>query len=135
MIVNHSVGELISDHNLICAYFKFAKPQFSTKEIKYRKLKSINHEAFSRDIVEAGLNPSSSDDVKTALDGYTQVLSDILDKHAPEKLSKITDRPKQPWYDHVIRNAKQAKRKSERKLRAMRRKLQKHIVQTKKLCC
>ena len=124
-IVNHAVGELIPDHHLICAYFKFKKPRFSTKVIKYRKLKCIDPEALSRDIADAGLHPSTDDDIQTALDRYTHVLSEILDKHAPEKQCKITVRPKQPWYYTQTKTAKQGKRKSELKWRALRRKLHK----------
>ena len=123
IIVNYTVGELISDHNLICAYFNFSKPQFLTREIKYRKFKAIDHETFSQDIIDAGLIPSSCDNLQTALDKYSQVLGEILDKHAPEKRTKITIRPRQPWYDTDIKIAKQAKRKSERKWRSLRRKL------------
>ena len=123
MIVNHTVGAPISDHHLISAFFKFAKPEFSTKVIKYRKLKSIDYQSFSRDITEAGLSPSNCQDVNIALDRYNSVLTELLDKHAPEKKSKITCRPKQPWYNNDIQMAKRAKRISERKLRAKQKKL------------
>ena len=126
IISNVEVSEMVSDHCLINAFLKISKPSFSIREVSYRKIKNINTEAFSNDVLNADLSVRSTDTITDATNRYTTVLKQILDKHAPMKTSKITIRPKQPWFNDNIRSVKIAKRKAERKLRAklkMQRKL------------
>ena len=90
------VGELVSDHHLINAFLDFAKPDFETKVISYRKIKAIDTVSFSNDILAADLLPDTCDNIAEAIETYNNELKRILDKHAPIKRSKITLRPKQP---------------------------------------
>ena len=115
------VGELVSDHHLINAFLDFAKPDFETKVISYRKIKAIDTVSFSNDILAADLLPDTCDNIAEAIETYNNELKRILDKHAPIKRSKLTLRPKQPWFNEHIKTTKKAKRKAERKLRAKRR--------------
>ena len=121
LLTHHTVDDLLSDHYLVQAFLKLSKPEFQTKVVKYRKIKAIDLDAFSNDITNAVLKPEPEDDVDIAMDKYTTILRQLLDKHAPEKTAKITIRPKQPWYDSNIKTAKQKKRQAERKLRAKRK--------------
>ena len=48
---------------------------------------------------------------------YNTTLSALLDQHAPLKTRRIVIRPVVPWYNEVIDNAKQQRKKAERKWR------------------
>ena len=80
---------------------------------------------FSKDVSDADLGPQSGDNIDDAIDRDTRKLKHILDTHAPLKTSKITIRPKHPWFNDNIKSVKIAKRKAERKLRAKHKSLRK----------
>ena len=48
---------------------------------------------------------------------YTTTLSALLDRHAPHKTHRRVTRPVVPWYNETIDNAKQERKKAERKWR------------------
>ena len=56
-LTNTFIGEMISDHNLIYGFLNFRKPEFQTKTISYRKIKSIDIDDFSKDIQSIILAP------------------------------------------------------------------------------
>ena len=75
-----------------------------SKTVSYRKLKGINTTEFNKDIMDCFLlfwdQPSSlSDHVQS----YNMILSDALDKHAPEKTRCICDTHHQPWFNDQIK--------------------------------
>jgi hypothetical protein len=55
-------------------------------------------------------------DLEKMTTGYNEILSTILDKHAPNKSRKITLRPHAPWFNDELRKEKRKKRRCERKL-------------------
>ena len=111
MAVDHSLG---SDHYGVLYCLSFPKPAKLRKEIKCRKLHTINPQAFLGDIMTSPLvlQPKVSLDDLSAQ--YNQVLTKLLDKHAPLKTCVITIRPYTPWYDEEIQEAKTERRKYER---------------------
>lgn len=54
-------------------------------------------------------------DVNSLLDQYNVVLSELIDKHAPERSRSITLRPNAPWFNDDLRALKRQRRKFERK--------------------
>ena len=114
---------LLSDHNLVLGSLNFVTQRYPTVEVKYRKLKDINPEAFQQEIADADLQICENEDIDCAVNKYNCVLNQILDKFAPLKTSKVIARPKKPWYTNDIASKKRAKRIVERKLKSLRRRL------------
>ena len=52
--------------------------------------------------------------VDSIADEYYQVLSDLLEEHAPKKERLITIRPETPWYRKEINDLKKLQRKAEK---------------------
>ena len=53
-------------------------------------------------------------------DHYNKAVHTTLDKHAPEKKSTRSNRPRQPWYNNTIHEACRVRRKYERKWKKSR---------------
>ena len=105
---------LVSDHYAILCSLHTAKPSAQMKEITYRKIKSIDIEKFCTDIERSDLVMNPSCDPDLCYVQYCTVLQDILDKHAPERKTKIIIRPLVPWYNDDITLEKQKRRQLER---------------------
>ena len=56
-----------------------------------------------------------TEDIDEQVSIYTQELTDLVDKHAPERTKTITLRPTSPWYTQELHDAKHLKRKLENK--------------------
>ena len=108
---------LLSDHSSVHFDLSLAKPPLPTKEISYRKIKSIDMDEFKLDIVNSGLPDLEGDDVDALVETYNSTLTGILDKHAPVKTRKVTIHPHAPWLTDSIKEIKRDKRKAERKWR------------------
>ena len=114
----------ISDHSAISFDIPIGKPPSERKLISYRKVKNININEFKDDILNSSLYSSPCDDINKLVEQYNNVLSDIIDKHAPLITKTITQHENSPWFHDEIRDAKQERRKAERLLRSS--KLQVH---------
>ena len=68
-----------------------------------------------KDIAESVSSLSESQDASILTDHYNEVLTSVLDKHAPAKVKTITVRPKQPWFSDKLYQAKCEKRKEWRR--------------------
>ena len=111
-----TVGSFISDHNAIHFRAKSGKEHSSKKTVTTRKLKSINLNEFSKDVLSSELltNPPPSH-VDDAVRLYNTVLRDHLQKHAPLKTHFVVQRLRQPWMTDNILGAKQKRWKWEKK--------------------
>ena len=105
----------ISDHSFVLCDLSVSKPDLEVKDIKYRKYKAIELDAFNHDLSESELCNKSFSDLDELVSCYQDTLSGLIDKHAPEKSKRIVVRPKQPWYNDNLDNLKRARRKCERK--------------------
>ena len=105
----------ISDHSFVLCDLLVSKPDLEVKDIKYRKYKAIELDAFSHDLSESELCNKSFSDLDELVSCYQDTLSRLIDKHAPEKSKRIVVRPKQPWYNDNVDNVKRARRKCERR--------------------
>ena len=90
-----------ADHNAILFGVKSGKEHSSRKSVTTRKIKSINPNDFSKDILSSELltnpPPPHVDDVVRR---YNTVLCQLLDEHAPLKTHSVSQRLRQPWIDH-----------------------------------
>ena len=91
------------------------KQQFS-----YRKLKTIDHADLSTDLEQSLLNVDPLSDLDSIVDQYNSSLASILDKHASLKSRSITIQPSNPWYSPEIEEAKNLRKRLERKWRKTR---------------
>ena len=80
------------------------------KTISYRNLKSINLDAFRRDILNSDLIICPADNTVDLANQYNSLLSSILDKHAPLKSKRVSCRPDNPWMSPSIIEAKRHRR-------------------------
>ncbi len=109
---------MISDHLSLLVKLHAPKPPLVTKEVTYRKLKSIDIEAFSRDLLELDFVVSPPEDLRSLINGYNRTLSELLDSHAPEKTRLMVDRPRDPWFNEQIKHEKLKRKKLEKAWRA-----------------
>ena len=102
----------VSHHFLVDFHVAIVPETKKEKEISYRSLKDINSERFAEDVSEK-LDISSQsfgDNMRT----YNQVLSELLDEHAPMKSRIIKTVPNAPWFDSEYANLRKQRRKAEK---------------------
>ena len=113
-ILSVSPSDAISDHFSVIADLKIPTDHSHTapQTITYRKLKSINMEAFKADIKISDLikNPASNELAQQ----YDSVLSTLIDFHAPLATKKISPKPPNPWMTPAILASKRHRRYLER---------------------
>ena len=98
-----STDSCLSDHLVVMFKLpRIKKRHFTQKRISYRKLKSLDGEAFQASISDSFSGLVNSDDLCKLVDGYSQVVTAALDRHAPLKSRVITIRPRAPWYTEEI---------------------------------
>jgi len=108
----------MSDHSVIRCSLLVHKPPPQKKWIKFRKIRSIDLNAFKEDILDSVLLSKQGNDVSELAHRYNQVLRELLDKHAPLKERCIIVRHVAPWYNDCIKVEKQKRRKLEKKWRS-----------------
>ena len=104
----------ISDHSFVKRTINVAKPELEVKDIVFRKLKSINADAFKNDIEVSELCSRDFTDLDELVSCYNATLTELIDKHAPEQRERITVRPKQPWFSNNLAKLERERRKLER---------------------
>ena len=99
IVCNCSQSALLSDHYAVLGHIVIPHTATTIRTVKARKLKNIDISMFMEDINTDAIPLTVIDEVVTALD--TELLR-VLDKHAPIKELKVTDRKKELWYeDHI----------------------------------
>ncbi|ELU11264.1 hypothetical protein CAPTEDRAFT_185934 [Capitella teleta] len=109
------VCEGVSDHLAVSWALPLGKHHHVTRQVTYRRTKTISPGAFSDDILSSpmsSISPGSSLDDLTDL--YFNTLRGLLDQHAPEKTRRIPICLQPEWYSLDIRTAKQKRRRLER---------------------
>jgi hypothetical protein len=124
---------LISDHAAVLFKLKSKRPPLPKKELEYGKLKRIDMDKFAQDIRSSSLFSSTYTDVNQFAEAYNQVLSELLEKHAPLQQKTITLHPSAPWYTDEIKEAKQERRQADRKWRQSGLTVHKQIFQELKI--
>ena len=108
---------MLSDHSTVLCNILVKKPPPVTRQVTYRKIKGIDISAFKDDIKNSALYTSPEHNVAHLTVQYHQVLSEMLNRHAPEKTCTVPVRPLQPWFDDSVKSEKQKRRQLERKWR------------------
>ncbi|XP_078363787.1 uncharacterized protein LOC144648005 [Oculina patagonica] len=109
---------LFSDHLALLFKLKTARPPLKVDCVSFRKLRSIDKDAFKDDICNSELFQMNTDDPDELAALFDNALRSLLDRHAPVKHKNITIRPCVPWMNDEIILAKRQRRKAERKWRA-----------------
>ena len=87
-----------SDHFAVLFTLSSQSPGLPKQTVTYRSWKSVDHDQLRKDIGDA-FSEFTCSDVESAVHNYTEVLQNIVDKHAPEKPCVVTIRPEAPWYN------------------------------------
>ena len=112
LLSNFEITDIcISDHFLISFTLSLDKPSRSNHDIMSRNLKSINNQDFCLDLQNSNRVISCS---QNKADIYYNELSRVMDRHAPLRERRVTDRPSAPWMTEEIKFAKRERRQRER---------------------
>lgn len=111
---NVSVDSLLSDHHAIHFDLNFQKPPTIREKVCYRKLKFVDHDQLDQDLHDSELLLSPGKEAESLVHLYNKVLGELLDAHALTKETKLTVKPRAPWYTPQIAEAKKLRRKYER---------------------
>ena len=93
------------------------KVQHPRVEKQFRELAKIDLESFKTDVVAKMPHPTSLTSLDEAIKAYNEVLTNVLDDHAPVKKITVRDRDKPCWWNGTCQEATIAKRRSERMYR------------------
>ena len=111
----HVHDPIISDHFAIHCKLNSDRPPNPKKTVSYRKLCSVNTDAFRQDILSSELLSMNSSDLTLLCSRDDDVISAIVDKHAPLVTKTITVRPNSPWYTDDIGVEKSTRQRLERR--------------------
>ncbi|XP_071959538.1 uncharacterized protein [Antedon mediterranea] len=104
-----------SDHYPTMCHLSISRPDSTRHRISFRKLRQIDIKSFKNDIVKSELITNPAAGIDTLVAQYNNVLSHLLDLHAPIVTRSIILRPHAPWYNENLRKQKRVKRRCERK--------------------
>lgn len=94
----------ISKHDLIYLVYNLKCPKYSPHIIEYRDFSKFDKQAFNIDGLTLPwylVHEEESLDAKVAI--FTNLVTQLYDRHAPLKISRVT-RPPAPWLTDEIRN-------------------------------
>ena len=77
--------------------------------IKYRNIKNIDRNQFKQDI-DSGLNISDTASFEKIITKYNEVVTRLLDDHAPQKSRKVRIVQDVPWFDFEYANLRKLRR-------------------------
>ena len=83
---------LFSDHLALLFKLKTARPPFKVCRVSFRKLRSIDRNAFMDEIRNSELFQMDTDDPDKLVALFNNILRSLLDRHAPVKHKNTTSR-------------------------------------------
>jgi len=93
----------ISKHDLIYLSYNLKCPRYVPKIIKYRDFKNLNANSFISEGISAPWDlVYNATTLNSKVDVFTQILGRLINKHVPQKTSRVT-RPAAPWITSDIR--------------------------------
>ena len=121
----------ISDHTSVYCTLQPDRPCMTTKNVVYRKLKSVDLESLKRNLsdsyscsdpsdLQVHLHSEDPRDLDALVRRYNTTPSKVIDCHAPLKTKTVKVRPAVPWYNDEIKAAKRLRCKAERTWRRTR---------------
>ena len=111
---------------MLCS-LKFDRPAAVKQRLRYRKIREIDIDKFSKDIKSSELYMKPGATATELVNQYNSVLSKLLDTHAPVVQRSVSIRPNCPWYSDDLRGAKRNKRRLERKFRKSKLEIDRQI--------
>ncbi|XP_068728084.1 uncharacterized protein [Montipora capricornis] len=109
-----------SHHVTVICKLSVIKPAPRMKHAEYRKLKSIDITKLREALCNSQLHQDPPDDLNMLLDCYNTTLKLLLDEHAPVCSRHVITRPRRPWFNDNIIQARRDRRKAERRWRKTR---------------
>ncbi|XP_072177812.1 uncharacterized protein [Diadema setosum] len=109
----------LSDHFNVGCILKREKPDPQKKTTTSRNFRQLDRKSFGQDLLTT-LSDLTTDDSSSAIDSYNQTIRRVLDVHCPASTRTRKQRPCVPWYDSTVHEARQKRRKLERKWRKTR---------------
>ena len=106
---------LISDHFSILSRVDFPKTKHVYKTISYRNIRNVNITEFRRDISSSDLITNTATEIGNLVHQCNKCLSELLEKHTPMQVKKLSTKSKVPWFDNKIKNQKVKCRRAERR--------------------
>ena len=120
IIEPHTITELhVSDHFYIDYRLDLLKPRDVKTTYISCNYRSINSEAFERDLASKLDNILSQDytDIDNLVRCYNQTCTEVLDAHAPPIVRPRTIRRKPLWFNEAVEDARRVRQCCERKFR------------------
>ncbi|XP_038049729.1 uncharacterized protein LOC119723237 [Patiria miniata] len=132
LVQSVDTSDFVSDHCAVHCRLDLRKPRYVRHKITYRKITAIDPTKFKDDIATSPLITCPADTPDTLVDQYNSVLCKLLDSHAPPKTCKIVDKPKIPWYNNDIAEAKRKRRQLERRWRKSKLQIHREMFQSQR---
>ena len=113
LVSNVVVSDYISDHAMIkCQVETPITPNSQANRVTYRRYHKINMDTLRNDLSNCSFVACPGDTAKKLYDQYTNDLSNLLDKHAPEVTRCLAKEPAK-WLSDTYKNAKSIRRQFE----------------------
>ena len=114
LVSNVVVSDYISDHAMIkCQVETPTTAKSQANRLTYRRYHKINMDTLNNDLSNCSFVACPGDTAKKLYDQYTNDLSNLLDKHAPEVTRCLAKEPAK-WISDTYKNAKSIRRQFER---------------------
>ena len=114
LVSNVVVSDYISDHAMIKCQVKIQiTPNSQANRVTYRRYHKINMDTLRNDLSNCAFVACPGETAKILYDQYTNDLSNLLDKHAPEVTRCLAKEPAK-WLSDTYKNAKSIRRQFER---------------------
>ena len=111
LVSNVVVSDYISDHAMIeCQVETPTTAKSQANRVTYRRYHKINMDTLRNDLSNCSFVACPGDTAKKLYDQYTNDLSNLLDKHAPEVTRCLAKEPAK-WLSDTYKNASGVKRK------------------------
>ena len=125
----------LSDHFLVSFQISCAVLPAVSKEITYRKFKSIDSHQFSLDLTQALSMVNMSGNLKDTVSSYNGALSQLIDNNAPKVTRVIKVVNKAPWFNQEYRDLRRCRRRAEKQFRQTGLEIHRlHYVELRKEC-
>ena len=106
-------------HVIRCDMFT-GKPKRQRRKFRYRKYTTINHANLVSNLRNSDLFPNPKDRFDELSTQYNYTIAGLIDSHVPLITRVIIIRPKTPWYNSELSDAKRQLRRAERRWRQTR---------------
>lgn len=99
----------ISDHSFVTCSIQQVRPPLDVKTITTRDWKSVCVESLKSDFASLSKLSGCTTDADELVSKFESSVTEIINKHAPQKEKRIVCRPNVPWYASDLKHLKQYK--------------------------